>query len=127
MLQRNDELGVHRQKQHEVHFSGTNQFGEIGQIHVEESLKELPDQLMCPDEEHHLPFRPVADSPDISKHHLDKNDLPHEPQHLHEHPEKEIELETHLPDQGVAEHDAVDLPQVKKTTTFRSWSRHRFH
>ena len=90
LFQRNDELGIHRKQEHEIHPPRSDKFRQIRQIHVEKGLKKLSDQLMGSDQENHLPLRPSADAAHIRKDHLDKNDLPQKPKDLHKHPEKKV-------------------------------------
>jgi hypothetical protein len=46
---------------------------------------------------------------DLSEDDAKENDLPAEPEDLHDHPEKEICLKTHLANERVAQHDGVDF------------------
>ena len=69
----------------------------------------LRDDLVRPDKQDHFPFRPVADLVDLAKDDAEEQNLPAEPEHLHDHPENEVGLEAHLADERVAQHDRVDF------------------
>src|SRR5205814_10668707 len=56
-----------------------------------------------------FPFRPVPDVIDVPKDDAEKDDLAAEPKDLHNHPQEEIRLETHLANKRVAHHDGVDF------------------
>ena len=118
LLERDDELRVDRQQEHEVHPAGPDEFRKICQIHVEEGLKELADQLVCSNEQDDLPFRPSADHSHVGEDHLDEDDLAQEPEHLHEHPEQKVEFETHLADERVPEHHPIDFQEA---CAFGAW------
>ena len=64
---------------------------------------------MRADEEHDLPLCPVTNTIDIAEDDAEKNNLPAEPEDLHDHPQQEVRLETQLADEGVAQHDGVNL------------------
>src|SRR5436190_6967303 len=101
----NRELAVDWQHQNGIQFPHAHEFGDICEVHEKESLEKLRDNLVCADEEHHFPFRPVADVIDISKNDAEKNDLAARPQNLDHHPQQKVRLETQIPDEGVAQHD----------------------
>jgi hypothetical protein len=46
---------------------------------------------------------------DGAKNDTEKNDLTEEPKHFHYHPEKKVGLETHLANERVAQHNAVNF------------------
>ncbi len=73
------ELRVDGLQQHEVEPPGPDEFGQVGEIGVEERLKDLGDQLMRSDQQDNLPFCPVSDPVNITKDDLDEDDLPDEP------------------------------------------------
>jgi cupin superfamily acireductone dioxygenase involved in methionine salvage len=54
---------------------------------------------MRADQQYHFPFRPPPDVIDVPEDDTKKNDLPTKPQNLHNHPQQEIRLETHLPNE----------------------------
>ena len=83
--------------------------GMFGDVNEEKGLEKLRDDLMRPDEQDDLPFRPVADPVDLTENDAEENDLAAEPEHFHHHPEDEVRLETHLADERVAQHDGIDL------------------
>jgi hypothetical protein len=103
------ELRIDRLKQKEVEPTGADELGQIGQVHVKESLKDLGDELMSSDQHNDLPFRPVSNPVHITEDDLDENDLSDEPQQLDSHPKQEVCLESHFADHRVAEHDGIDL------------------
>jgi hypothetical protein len=72
-------------------------------------LEELRDDLMRANEQHHLPFRPISNVIDLSEDDAKENDLPAEPEDLHNHPEKEVCLKAHLANERVAQDDGVDF------------------
>src|SRR5215831_16151434 len=101
----NRELAVDWQNQNGIQFSSAHELGNVCDIHEKERLEELRDNLVCADQQHHLPLRPVADSIDIPKNDAEKNDLPTEPKNLHHHPQQEVRLETHVANERVAQDD----------------------
>jgi hypothetical protein len=105
---RDGKLAVHRLEQDEIKFSCSNELGEIDEVRVEESLEDLTNNLVRSDEQNHLPLCPVADPIDLTEDDLDKNELSNKPKRFHDHPEKKIQFEIHLPDEGVAQHHEVD-------------------
>ena len=106
----NGKLAVHRLQKDEIEFPGPDKFGQIDQVGIEESLKDLADDLMRSNEQYHLPFRPVADLVYLTENHFDKDELAHKPKRLHDHPEKKIQLEIHLPNKGVTQHHQINGP-----------------
>src|ERR1700730_10419459 len=103
------ELAVDRQDEHGIEFSSADELGNVGHVHEKERLKELGDDLVGADQQHHFPFRPIADAIDLSENDAEENDLPDKPKHFHQHPENEIGLETQLANERVAQHDGVDV------------------
>ena len=101
-------LAIHRLQKDEVEFPGPNEFRQIDKVGKKEPLKDLADNLMGANQEDHLPLRPVANLVDVTEYHLDKDQLADKPKRFHDHPQEKIQLEIHLPNQGVAEHDRVD-------------------
>src|SRR5258707_10427612 len=105
----NRELAVDWQHQNGIQFSHPHELGDICEVHKKESLEKLCDDLVRPDQQHDLPFHPVADVIDISKNDAEKNDLPAEPKNLDDHPQQKVRLETQIPDERVAQHDGIDF------------------
>src|SRR5215475_12065293 len=99
----NRELTVDWQNQNGIQFSSAHELGNVCDVHEKERLEELRDDLVRADQQHHFPLRPVADSIDIPKNDAEENDLPAEPKNLHHHPQQEVRLETHVPDERVAQ------------------------
>ena len=100
-------MAIHRLEKDEIEFPGSDEFGEVDEIGEEETLENLADNLMGPHQQNHLPLRPVADLAYLTENDLDKDQLPDKPERFNDHPEEKIQLEIHLPDEGIAEHDAV--------------------
>ena len=109
MFGRDGELAVDRQDEQRIEFSGANKLGKVGHIHEEEGLEKLCDHLVRADEEDDFPFCPIPNSIDLTEDDAEKNDLPAKPQDLDHHPKNEVRLETQLPDEGVAQHDRINL------------------
>src|SRR5205085_7034463 len=109
LLGRNRKLTVDGQYQHGIEFSGADQFGDVGNIDEEKSLKKLRDHLIGANQQDDFPFCPIADAVDISKNDAEKHDLSAKPEHLHHHPEQEVRFETHLANERVPKHDRVNL------------------
>src|SRR6476646_9377701 len=105
----NRELAVDWQHQKRIQFSHAHELGDICEIHEKESLEKLRDNLVCADQQHYFPFRPVTDVIDISKNDAEKNDLPAEPQNLDHHPQQEVRLKAQVADERVAQHDGIDF------------------
>src|SRR5215467_4996610 len=101
----NRELAVDWQYQNGIQFSSAHELGNVCDVHKKERLEELRDNLVCADQQHYFPLRPVADSIDIPKNDAEENNLPAEPKNLHYHPQQEIRLETHVPNERVAQDD----------------------
>src|SRR4030095_4194043 len=99
------ELAVDWQHPNGIQFSGAHELGDVRDVHEKERLEELRDNLVCADQQDHFPFCPVTDAIDISKNDAEKNDLAAEPQNLHHHPQQEVCLKAHVPDERVAQHD----------------------
>src|SRR5438094_1648622 len=109
LLRGNRELAVDWQHQNGIQFSHPHQLRDICEVHKKESLEKLCDDLVCADQQHHFPFRPVTDVIDIPKNDAEKNDLPAEPKNLDHHPQQEVRLETQVADERVAQHDGIDF------------------
>jgi len=109
LFRRNGELAVDWQDQEWVESSSANQFGNVRDIDEKERLKKLSNDLVSADEEDHFPFRPVPDAVDWAEDDAEKHDLAEKPQHFHQHPKNEIGLETHLANERVAQHDAINF------------------
>jgi hypothetical protein len=107
-------LRIDRLQQNEIEFAGADQLGQIHQIHIEECLEKLADDLMGSDKQNHLPFCPITYRADLAVNYLDKHQLSDKPERFNDEPQRKIQLEIHLPDQGVAEHDPVDRPVFSK-------------
>ncbi len=58
---RHGELSVNGLSEEQVEFPGANEFGEVGQVDVEDGLEELRDELVCADQGDDVPAGPVAD------------------------------------------------------------------
>ena len=89
----------------DVYTQGRFQF----QFSIHTTDQDLRDQLMSPDKQDDLPFRPVSDAVHIPEDHFDENDLSDEPEQLDSHPEQKICLEGHFANHRVAEHYGIDL------------------
>ena len=50
------ELAVDRQEQERIEFPGAHQLGDVGDVHEEERLEKLRDDLMRADEQRRLPI-----------------------------------------------------------------------
>jgi hypothetical protein len=83
--------------------------GTLATLVKKKRLEQLRDDLVRADEQDHLPFRPVADLVDLPEDDTEEENLAAKPKHLHDHPEDEIGLETHLADERVAQHDRVNF------------------
>src|SRR6266568_7608743 len=105
----NRELAVDWQHQNGIQFSHPHELRDICEVHEKESLEKLCDDLVCADQQHHFPFRPVTDVIDIPKNDAEENDLPAEPKNLDHHPQQEVRLETQVADERVAQHDGIDF------------------
>src|SRR6266487_242576 len=103
------ELAVDWQHQNGIQFSHAHELGNVCNVHEKECLEELRDDLVCADQQHYFPFRPVADLIDIPENDAEKNDLAAEPKNLDHHPQQEVRLETQIPDERVAQHDGIDF------------------
>jgi hypothetical protein len=101
-------LAIHRLEKDEIEFPGSDEFREVDEVGEEEALENLADNLMGPDKQDHLPLCPVADLNDMTENNLDKDKLTDEPERFNDHPEKKVQLEVHLPDEGVPEHHEID-------------------
>ncbi len=97
-------------QQDEIKLPGSNEFGQVDQIDIEESLKDLADDLMGSDEQNHLPLGPVADLVHVTENHINKNQLTHEPKRFNDHPQEKVQLETHIPNDGIAQHHRINSP-----------------
>src|SRR5215813_6062700 len=102
-------LAVDRQHQNGIQFSRAHELGNVCDVNEKERLEELRDNLVCADQQHHFPFCPVTDVIDITKNDAEKDDLAAEPQNLDHHPQQEVRLEAHVPDERVAQHDGIDF------------------
>src|SRR6266480_765290 len=105
----NSKLAVDRQHQQRVEFSGADQFRNIGNVDEKKALENLGDHLVGADEKHHFPFRPITDVIYLPENNAEENNLSAEPKDLDDHPQQEVCLEAHFPNEGVAEHDRVDF------------------
>ena len=56
-----------------------------------------------------MPAGPVSNGAGMAEEGVDEEDLASEPEEFNERPEEEVGLEVHLPDEGVAEQQEVDL------------------
>src|SRR5205807_5962602 len=83
--------------------------GNVCDVDEKESLEKLRDHLVRADEQHHFPFRPIANAIDLAKNDAEENDLPAEPEDFDDHPKEEVGFETHLADERIAQHDGVDV------------------
>ena len=107
-----------------VELSRAHQLRNVGDVHEKERLKKLRDDLVRADEQHHFPFRPIADLIHLSKDDAEEDDLAAEPKHLHQHPKDEIRLEAHLANERVAQHDGVDFEvAAHRPHTFHEFGR----
>src|SRR2546422_66932 len=82
---------------------------------------------MGSDEQYHLPLRPVADAIYLPENDAKEKNLAQKPEHLDDEPEDKIRLETHLPDERVAQHDRINFEiaahhKSSSTSTFSSSS-----
>ncbi len=109
MFAGNGKLTVDRQHEQRIEFSRADQFRDIREVDEKKALEDLRDHLVGADKQHHFPFRPVADAIDLSENDAEENNLSAKPKDLDNHPEQEICLETHLANEGVAQHDGVDF------------------
>ncbi len=103
------ELGIDRLGEEEVQFSGSHEFRQVGEVDVENGLEELRDELVSADECDDVPASPVADDAGVAEEGVDEEDLASEPEEFDERPKEEVGLEVHLPDEGVAEQQEVNL------------------
>src|ERR1041384_6759287 len=103
------ELEVAWQEQNGIQFSRAHELRNICDVHKKERLKQLRNNLVSTDQQHHLPFCPVTDAIDIPKNDAEKNDLAAEPKNLYHHPQQEVRLEAHVPDERVAQHNGIDF------------------
>src|ERR1051326_2378297 len=109
LFRRDGELAIDRQREQGIESPRPNQLRNIRDVDEEKGLEQLGDHLVGADEQDHFPFRPVADSIDLSENDAEENDLAAEPEHFHDHPENEVGLETELANERVAQHDPPDL------------------
>ena len=49
-------LSIERQQEHQIETARADQFRQVGDVHVTERLKNLADNLMGADQQHHFPF-----------------------------------------------------------------------
>ena len=110
MPERGRKLPVYRLQQDEIEFPGSNEFRQIDQIDIKESLKDLADDLVGSNEQDHLPLGPIADLVDVTENDVNKNQLTHEPKCLNHQPQEEVELKVHVPDDGIAQHYGIYRP-----------------
>src|SRR5438105_2104425 len=106
---RNRKLAVDGQNEQRVELSGAHKLGNTCDVDEKESLEKLRDHLVRADEQHHFPFRPIANAIDLAKNDAEENDLPAEPEDFDDHPKEEVGFETHLADERIAQHDGVDV------------------
>src|SRR5438046_4615516 len=109
LSRRNRELTVDWQHQNGIQFSHAHELGNVCDVHEKERLEQLRDNLVCPDQQHHFPLGPVPNVIDGPKNDAEENDLPAKPKNLDHHPQQKVRLETHVPDERVAQHDGIDF------------------
>ena len=105
---RGGKLSVDWLEQNKIEFAGPNELGEVHQVGKEKCIKDLADDLVRSDQQNHIPFRPITDGIYLTINDLDKYELPCEPECFDQHPQQEVKLKVHLPDQGVAQHYSVN-------------------
>ncbi len=72
-------------------------------------MEELRDELVSADQGDDVPAGPVSNGAGMAEEGVDEEDLPTEPEEFDEGPEEEVGLKVHLPDEGVAKQQKVDL------------------
>jgi hypothetical protein len=70
-----DEAGVDRQQQQEIHLARADQLGQVRAVDEEERLVKLLDEIARARQQHHLPHRPSADGFGLGKNDADKAQL----------------------------------------------------
>ena len=105
----NGELAIDGKDKERIEPAGANQFRNVGNVDEEKGLEQLRDHLVRADEQDHLPFRPAPDLVHLPENDAEERDLAAEPKHFHDHPKDEVDLETQLADERVAQHDPPDF------------------
>src|SRR5262245_59253361 len=82
LRERNEKARIYWQEQQKIETAGANEFGKLREVRQENRGEYLLDEIARPDQQHDLPFAPVANVIGMAVNDADKSQLQREPEQL---------------------------------------------